>query len=91
MMRRTNKLSYTYGSSFRALSDFFDIPFESSALHIYIADKVLSPAKLYSIDCIKAKMFGLEYAGDYDDDDDEEDEFERREKIVFIPLLHTLK
>lgn len=32
----------------------------------------------------------LKYAGDYNDDDDEE-EYERNEKIVCIPLLHTLR
>lgn len=58
--------------------------------HIYIVDPIFLSPKPYPIEKVKAKMVALKYAGDYNDDDDEE-EYERNEKIVCIPLLHTLR
>lgn len=86
-----NEKKFVYGRPFEVLNDFSDIPFESRGLHIYLASSkdLLSP-KLYSIDKIKAKMFGLKYFGDYNDDDEDEDSC-LDEKFVFIPLIHTLK
>lgn len=85
---------FIYGSAYKTLKDFFEIPFESRYLHIYIAENDLSPSKLFKIESIKAKMFALPYAGDYlqdDYDSDIDDEEMQKEKIVFVPLIHTLK
>lgn len=82
---------FVYGRPFKVLNDFFDIPFESRGLHIYLAStKDLLPPKLYSVDNIKAKMFVLKYFGDFNDDDEDEDSC-IDDKFVFIPLNHTLK
>lgn len=91
VLDKLNQKTYIYGSAFKCLRDFFDIPFESRGLHIYIADEYeLLQSKLYPIDNIKAKMFALKYAGDYDKDEDDEENLNDN-KIVFVPLLHTLK
>lgn len=89
----SNNQIYLYGSQLENLVDLFDIPFESRALHIYLAEYKLRPPKLYSIRDIKAKMFVLRYIGDYaiDCDDEEEENFSSENKLVFIPLIHTLK
>lgn len=90
-VHQNNKL-YLYGSAFQSWTDFFCIPFPSRGLNIYQTDYKLCPASLYPIESIKAKMFAVPYAGDYNDnDEDEEDILTEPRKIVFIPLIHTLK
>lgn len=86
-----DNMKYIYGSVFEMLDDFFEIPFPSRVLQIYITNSVTLPSKLYPIECIKAKMFSLKYAGDYNDDDEDEEELDVNPKIVFVPLIHTLK
>lgn len=83
---------YIFGSAFKKLI-FFYLPFKCRGICIYIASNDLSPPKLFPIDEVKAKMFALRYAGDYDDknDYDSDDDEMRRDKTVFIPLIHTLK
>lgn len=90
VLNEKNGRTFIYGSAFKSLRNFFEIPIESRGLHIYITEKDLLPSKLYSLECIKAKMFASHYVGDYDDDDSDSDD-ERIEKIVFVPLIHTLK
>lgn len=79
---------YIFGSAFKKLI-FFYLPFKCRGIFIYIASNDLSPPKLFPIDEVKA----LRYAGDYDDknDYDSDDDEMRRDKTVFIPLIHTLK
>lgn len=68
-----NNNVYIVGQSMKTSYDFFETPFKSSYLDIYLCDKETNIATIYPIDCIKSKMVSVSY----------------REQIVFSPLLHT--
>lgn len=82
---------YAYGSYISDLDNFFNVPFPSCALHIYKCNDKLRSPKLFELNTIRCKMFMLRYAGDVNDNDEDEEENETSPKLIFIPLLHSLK
>lgn len=68
-----NKI-YIYGSKFKKLLNFFDYPFESKYLNIYMASSNFHEACNFEIEQIKCKLIGLNY----------------KDMFVFFPLLHLL-
>lgn len=68
-----NKI-YIYGSKFKKLLNFFDYPFESKYLNIYMASSNFHEACNFEIEQIKCKIIGLNY----------------KDMFVFFPLLHTI-
>lgn len=62
------------GSSVRHKQDFFDNPFRSRYINIFLSVVEKNEPTLYDMSNIKAKMFCVRY----------------KEKFVFIPLLHSL-
>lgn len=65
---------FVYGQSLQKINDFFDRPFKSSRLNIYISNgKKYEFCDIESAN-IKCKLFALPY----------------KQNIVFVPLLHTL-
>lgn len=62
------------GSSVKNKQDFFDKPFSSRYINIFLSDAEKNEPTLYNISNVKAKMFCIPY----------------KEKFVFIPLLHSL-
>lgn len=62
------------GTALRRTESFFQKPFESKYLNIFLSDGEQCEPQHYELSAIKAKLFSLPYAN----------------KWVFIPLLHTL-
>lgn len=62
------------GSALKNIESFFQKPFDSNHLNIFMSDGELNDARNFELNSIKAKMFCLPYEN----------------KWVFIPLLHTL-
>lgn len=64
-----------YGSSMKKLDSFFTQPFNSTHLYIFSSKNEISTANYYNIENIMAKLICIR----------------DNAKLVFIPLLHTLK
>lgn len=64
-----------WGSALIKTESFFQSPFNSNYLNIFMSDGKKSEPQYYEMSVIKAKMFSLGY----------------QTKLVFIPLLHTLQ
>lgn len=62
------------GSPLKIKTDFFEKPFKSSFLHIYLCEKESGSDRPYKLNEIKCKMFCLC----------------SNDKFVFVPLIHTL-
>lgn len=62
------------GCSLIKTDDFFDKPFRSHYINIYLSDDSKNEPSLYDVSVITAKMYCLRYS----------------EKLVFVPLLHSL-
>ncbi|XP_050509093.1 uncharacterized protein LOC126886267 [Diabrotica virgifera virgifera] len=68
---------FIHGKSVKKKEDFFSYPIRSSNLHIYICNITnLNNMKLYLLENVVCKMVVIKY---------------NESKIVFIPLLHTIK
>lgn len=63
-----------WGSALKNIDSFFQKPFDSKCLNIFVSDVEKCDPKYYDMRDIKAKMFSLSHENRY----------------VFIPLLHTL-
>lgn len=63
-----------FGKSILEKRNFFDTPFSSSNINIYISNGETSQELSYPLKVIVCKMFRLTY----------------QRKFVFIPLVHTL-
>lgn len=62
------------GSPLKNIENFFETPFYSKHLHIFMSDGELHDSQNFQLNAIKAKMFCMPYEN----------------KWVFVPLLHTL-
>lgn len=62
------------GSPLKTTKSFFEQPFDSKRLNIFLCDKELQNFKYFKLSDIKAKMFCMPYENMW----------------VFVPLLHTL-
>lgn len=62
------------GSRLQNQEDFFEKPFRSRYINIFLSDGCKHEPSLYHVNTIKAKLFCIRY----------------KEKSVFVPLLHTL-
>lgn len=62
------------GSAVKNLQFFFEKPFDSKHLNIFLSDGELHDFKYFQLNTIKAKMFCLPFEN----------------KWIFVPLLHTL-
>lgn len=63
------------GSRIKKSENFFSLPFSSQYISTYVAKDEKFPAHFYSLKEVKAKLLCLHY----------------EDKLVFSPLLHTLK
>lgn len=63
------------GESYSSTTNFFEIPYQSSNLDIFLCDNERNASMAYSLNNIKCKMIHIPY----------------KNQNVFIPLLHTLK
>lgn len=86
-----NNTVFVYGAYITELFNFFDIPIPSRILNIYETSQKMHRPKLFNLAQIKCKMFSLPYAGDINDNDEDEDDIEASPKLIFIPVLHSLK
>lgn len=62
------------GQPLKQVRNFFDQPFDSKYLNIFISDCECNESQNYNVKGIKAKMFSIPYGREF----------------VFLPLLHTL-
>lgn len=62
------------GSALQNKRNFFETPFDSKNLNIFLSDGKLNEFQYFELSAIKAKMFCLPYEKEW----------------VFVPLLHTL-
>lgn len=62
------------GSSLKNSEDFFEKPFRSRYINIFSSDGEKNESTLFALSDVKAKLFCVRY----------------REKLVFIPLVHSL-
>lgn len=69
-----NEKYFICGQPLKTTTNFFEQPFRSCYLNIYISDCEPLEAQFYELNSIQAKLFALPYA----------------DKYVFIPLIHTL-
>lgn len=71
----TKSKYFVRGEVVSAKSVYFEKPFKSSYLHIYIAEPVFSEETLVSVDSIFCKLVAIP----------------RKEGVVFTPLMHTIQ
>lgn len=68
--------NFIYGAELRSQSDFYSNPLSSSCLETFLSNCVENQPKLYKIDHVKSKLFGVPLLDE--------------SHHVFFPLLHSL-
>lgn len=71
---RLENIVYIYGARVSKLENFFDTPFESKHINVFCAANKQEKPQLFKLTDIKCKIFCLNYSN----------------RLVFVPLLHTL-
>lgn len=70
----SEKSYFIYGASIKNKRDFFNQPFSSSHLDIYISNGEKNEKMYYNVDRIKSKLMCLSY----------------NNEMIFLPILHSL-
>lgn len=72
--KKFNEEFFINGAPFLTQKNFFDLPFSSSFIDIYLSSDQKGNNQFFNINRIKCKMFRLSY----------------KEEFVFMPILHSL-